>query len=167
MNNGEEEVRIAHSKKGDRFYTSEHFTQWYPERAKIALDMLAQGCTLQQICRKVRADKLTIKALKLRNIKEVEARKEAIRAIHFEGAMLATEKQIELIPTLKGTAPAIVAGIFRDTLYKLKDEPPPPQPTIHVHIDVVENFKKLLAEATKAADMKQVTGKEVPQLPVE
>jgi hypothetical protein len=92
---------------------------------------------------------------------------EALRAIHFEGAMLAAERQIEEIPNLKGTAPAIVSGIFRDTMYKLRPEPPPPQPSIHVHIDVVENFKKLLAEASKAAELKQVNGKEVPQLPAE
>lgn len=105
-------------------HTGERFLRDHPERAKIAIKLIALNFSTRAICNKVHASHHTIRELRYRCIREVEKQKEELRSVVFPGVMMSADRAIELLPSIKNAKDAAIThGILRDTFVQLSGLP--------------------------------------------
>ncbi len=130
-------------------YTGERFIRDHPDRAKIAIKLIALGFKNEPIAKRVHADHRTIRELRYRCINEVEKQKEELRAVIFPGVMMSADRTMELIPNIQNAKDAAIThGILRDTFVQLSGVP-----TAHIKLEasisIPEQIANLLSEATE------------------
>lgn len=146
-------------------YTGERFIRDHPDRAKIAIKLIALGFKNEPIAKRVHSDHRTIRELRYRCINEVEKQKEELRAVVFPGVMMSADRTLELIPNIQNAKDAAIThGILRDTFVQLSGVPAA-HIKLEASISIPEQIANLLAEATEK--MKQAKARVIDPMELE
>lgn len=128
-------------------YTGERFLRDYPERAALAIKLIALGFSNKAIEKKVHCEHRVVRELRYRCITEINDQKAELRKIVFPGVALSAEKAVELLETVKNAKDAAIThGILRDS-YMLLSGQPTSIVDMNTRVDIAGQIQNLLLEA--------------------
>ena len=87
----------------------------YPERYKVIVRMISLGIGDKEIGKQTRSDPDTIKQIRLRQVRDIEAQREEMRSRSYVNAVLCTEKATEMVDGARNLTEASVAGGYGRT----------------------------------------------------
>jgi hypothetical protein len=163
-----EKLYIDYSERpfgADDRYTGERMLRDHPERAQLAIKLIALGFKNEPIARKVHCDHRIVRELRYRCVREIEQQRELLREIVFPGVAMSADRAIELLPRVNNAKDAAIThGILRDSYMALAG-----LPTAHIEVnhrfDLGAELKKLNDEAREM--MKQAKARLVEPIALE
>jgi hypothetical protein len=134
-------------------YTGERFLRDHPDRAALAIKLIALGFSNKAIEAKVHCEHRVVRELRYRCITEINEQKAELRKIIFPGVALSAEKALELLETCKNSKDAAIThGILRDS-YMLLSGQPTSIVDMTARVDIAGQMRNLLAEAEEKMKM--------------
>lgn len=131
----------------DDRYTAARFIKEHPERAELAIRLIALSFGNKPVGKKVHCDPRVVRELRFRCVKEVNQQREMLRETIFPGVMLSAERAMELLPAANNSKDAAIThGILRDSYMQLSGLPTAKIEVNH-HFDVGAELRKLNEEA--------------------
>jgi hypothetical protein len=128
-------------------YTGERFLRDHPDRAALAIKLIALGFSNKAIEAKVHCEHRVVRELRYRCITEINEQKSELRKIIFPGVALSAEKALELLETTKSAKDAAIThGILRDS-YMLLSGQPTAIVDMNTRVDIAGQITHLLQEA--------------------